>query len=518
MSDSRTVHPSSSGDEGAPPAASGITRQMVRGSAVIMVASGVTIVLGFVRSVLLARFLLPEHFGVVGLAMVFVILGNRLRSFGLTSALLHKQTDSGPYYTTFFTLHTVMVVGGVVLFVALTPLVVNFYPGVDVLAPVMVVLFVVTSVGALNRIQETVLRMHFRFDRLAWVNIASAVAMTVVAPYLAWRGWGVWSLVAQEAAGILTRAVLLWGPWRAGAVRFGWEPTAARWLVRFGLANWVSINTNYLLERFDDFWVGTALGSTALGFYNRAYEFARYPRRLVATSLVTVMTPVFARLQHDRQHLSRAFFRVVSLLIRVGLLVSGSILVVTPEFVYYVLGDRWLPMVFTLQLMTIYMVLDPLLILGNNLLLALGIPEAVARARLLQLVFFVPGVILGARFAGIHGVALVADGMLLLGIGVVYRYARRHVTYSLWRMMGWPLFAVAGAMAVLLLGFGPQTLQSPQPPLIALVKWGVYVLVFGGILGTAERRELVRMVTQFYRLWRTTSAPPAVEVNNGVNT
>ncbi len=500
------------------PPEAGLARQVVRGSAAIMAATGVTVSLGFVRSVLLARWLLPEDFGVVGLAMVFVILANRLRSFGLTIAILHKQVDSGPYYTTFFTLHTVTVIVGALVYLALTPLVAAFYPGPDVLAPVMMVLIVVTSVGAMNRVQETILRMHFRFDRLAWVNVAASVVMTLVAPYLAWRGWGVWSLVAQEASGILVRAVLLWGPWRTGTIAFGWDPAVARWLVRFGLANWVSINTNYLLERFDDFWVGTTLGSTALGFYNRAYEFARYPRRLIATSLVTVMTPVFARLQDDQERLSKTFFRVLSLLVRVGLLVGGGIFVMTPEFVYYVLGEKWLPMVLTLQLMALYMVLDPLLIMGNNLLLALGLPTAVARTRLMQLAFFVPGVIAGAWIAGIHGVALAANGMLLVGLGVVYRYTRQHVRYSLRRMIGWPLVAAASGIGGVLLALGGDGLQQPQHPTTALLKAAIFVGLFVGLLATTERRELLRMARSTYTVWQNARSARRTEPVERIST
>ncbi len=479
-----------------------LAEQTARGSFYTLAASGVTITLGFVRSVLLARFLLPDHFGTVALAMVFVILGNRLRSLGLHNALLHKQSDRGPFYTTFFTLQTSLVVTSAILYAAAAPLVARFYPDRASLAPVMTALIGVTAIGAMNQIQETLLRMHLKFDRLALVNVASSVAMFAVAPYLAWRGWGVWSLVAQEASGILIRALLLWGPWRVGAIAFGWDAEAARWMIRFGLANWVALNTNYVLERFDDFWVGTVVGNTALGFYNRAYEFARYPRRLVATSMVTVMTPVFARLQHDRNRLSKAYFRVMSLLVRVGLAMGGLILLLTPEFIYYLLGSKWIPMTVTLQLMALYMVLDPLVMISNNLLYAVGRPEMVARVRLGQLAFFVPAVIVGARVWGINGVALAADMMLLMGLGALHRHTRKVAVYSLARMVGWPI--VAAGLATIITGstLGWHTIAAPQSGMIVLGKTLIFGGVFTFILLAGEGRELIDMSRVLYGVLR----------------
>lgn len=485
-----------------------LAQQTARGSLYVLGASGITITLGFVRSVLLARFLLPEHFGTVALAMVFVVLGNRLRSLGLHNAILHKQADRGNFYKTYVTLQTFLIVAFALLYAAIAPLIARFYPDRTDLAPVMIALIAITAVGAMNQIQETLLRMHLQFDRMAIINIASAVAMFAVAPYLAWRGWGVWSLVAQEGSGILARAILLWGPWRRGALTFGWDRDAARWMIRFGMANWVAINVNYLLERFDDFWVGTALGNVALGFYNRAYEFARYPRRLVATSLVTVMTPVFARLQDDLVSLSKAYFRVMSLLVRIGLIVGGWILLITPEFVHYLLGAKWDPMILTLQLMAVYMVLDPLMMITSNLLYALGRPEAVARARLGQLVFFVPAVVVAAWGWGTNGVALAADAMLLVGLARLYPYTRQAVVYSLRRMIGWPLLAVGLATLATGSALGWHTIVTPQSGPVVVGK----VLIFGGlsaaILIAGEGRELAEMVRTVYGiLWKDEGVP-----------
>ncbi|MDQ7028611.1 MAG: lipopolysaccharide biosynthesis protein [Ardenticatenia bacterium] len=471
----------------------GVVGPTLRGSIYSVGAAGVTILFGLVRSIALARLLLPEHFGVVALALFFVNLAGQLRALGLDRALLHRQTTEGAAYETYLALKLVLAGGTTLLLILAAPWIARFYPEQPLLAPMIVALAGITLLSTLNQIQETLLGMAFNFRAIAMTNVSASVVMTVVAPYLAWRGWGAWSLVAELGSGILIRTVLLWGPFRVGAFRPQFDRAEARRFWHYGRANWISTNVGFLLDRFDDFWVGTALGKTPLGFYAKAYEFARYPRRLLANPLVSVLAPVFARLQDDRLQLSKAYFRLMSLLVRTGFLAGGLAVLLAPEFVFYVLGAKWMPMVSAFQLMIVYVLLDPLLMTTGNLLLAVGAPGGLARARVGQLLFFIPAVILGARWGGIEGVALAADGMLLVGFVLLYRTARRHVDYSVLRLFAWP--AVGAILGLVAVGFlvGMERIGQPQPWNLAALKAGAFALPFCVWLFVFERRELAQM-------------------------
>lgn len=470
-----------------------VARQAVRGSLYSLGASAVTVTLGFVRAVLLAHYLLPAQYGVVALATFFVMGIARLRSLGFDRALVHKQATEGPVFETYLAFKGTVVLLFTLLSLAAAPLIAHFYPRREGLLPVMVALTLIIALAAFNQIQETALQIRLQFREIALVNVVAAITMTVVAPTLAWAGWGVWSLVAEQGSGIVARGILLWGPLRAVPFRPRWHGQVARWFWAYGRANWVNANVGYLLDRFDDFWVGTDLGEVALGFYNRAYEFARYPRRLLANSLLTVMTPVFARLQENRRALSQAYFRLTSLLVRVGVLVGGLMVVLAPEFILWGLGPQWRPMERTFQLFVLYVMLDPLLLVVGHLLLAVGDPHSLARARLVQMGFFLPAVIVAARVAGIEGVALAADLMLLLGWLVLERRVRRFVDYSLWRLWGIPLLALALGLA------GVFTFVRMYPTLTwahALIKGGIFLLLTGGIMGIWEGRTVWTMARE----------------------
>jgi O-antigen/teichoic acid export membrane protein len=463
-----------------------LAARAVRSSLYSVAASGVTLTLGFVRSVLLARLLLPEHFGVVALALFYIGLAASLRGLGLDAALIHRQDVDEPFMRTHFTFRVGLDLLAFGILLTATPLLQSAYPDMPDLGTVLPVLILAYFLSNLSQVQETLLRKNLVFSYVAINDVAASLAMTTVAPYLAWRGWGVWALVAEQMSGMSTRFLLNWGPFRQWWSRPGWNKEAGHWLWEYGKPTWVAANLGYLLDRVDDFWVGTALGGTPLGYYSKSYEFARYPRRIFANPLVAVFVPIFARLQNERERLSGAFYRSAHFILRTGFFITGVFALAMPEFIHFVIGDKWLPMLWTFRLMMIYTMLDPLLMLIGNLMLAVGRPQEMQSVRLVQTGFFIPAVILGTYLWGINGVALAADGMLLAGAWRYYRPLRKVVDFSLARLVVWPGVALAVAWGT---GFWVENSIMGTLWQVLLLKLGAFLLLFGGFLLVTERGD-----------------------------
>ena len=467
-----------------------IAVQAIRGSFVSLGASAVTLTLGFLRSVLLARLLLPEHFGMVTLALFFVSLAAQMRALGLDRALIHRQEADEATLGTYFTLRLGTLLASSLLVAVAAPALGRFYPAMPLLAWVLVALAGVEVVKGLSTVQETLLSKNLAFRSLALTDVVASVTMTIVAPLLAWQGWGAWALVGEQASGILARFGMTWLVFRRWWPRPRWDGSIARWFWRYGRAAWSATNLGFLLDRFDDFWVGTALGKTPLGYYSRAYEFARYPRRVIANPLVSVFGPVFARLQGDRLRLSQAFYRAAHVILRSGFLISGAFALVMPEFIHLIIGDQWRPMLLTFRLMLVYTLLDALLMLCGNLLLAVGRPQELQRSRLIQTFFFIPAVTVGAYLWGINGVALAADGMLTVGVWVLYRQIRNVVDFSLFRLAFWPLVALVMAWMA-----GLWVEEAWQPTdlwLLAGSKLALFAGLYLALLLATERGDYLR--------------------------
>lgn len=459
----------------------------VRGSLYNLGVSFMTLMLGFGRAVLLARLLLPEHFGVVALAMFYVALVAQLQSFGFDQALISLQRDDEAARRTYFALRLASTVAGLVLVAALAWVLSRLYPAMPGLGWAIMALGGINAGTAMVYVHETFLRRDLAFRQLANTDLAASVLMTITAPLLAWLGWGLWALVAEQGAGTLTRLVMNWLVYRRWSPRLGWDAAVARRLWNYGRHLWTAGNLIFLNDRFDDFWIGTRLGQAALGFYSRAYEFAHYPRRVVVNPLLNVMLPTFARLQDDRLRLSQAFFRSAHLILRTNCLVSIGFGLVIPEFVALIIGPQWTPVIWAFRLMVVYALLDAMMLVGQALVQAVGQPRVMTVAVGVQTAVFIPLVVAGAWVWGINGVALAADAMMVVGIVVLYRGARKLVDFSTQQLVLWPIVAaIAGVSAAAALELAPLT---DNRWVMAATKLVAFATLYTGILMSAERRQ-----------------------------
>ncbi len=471
----------------------GIAEKTVRGSLYSGSAAIITFVLGFVRMVLMARLLLPEHFGTVTLAFFFVNIISVVFSFGLSSVFIHCQDGSEALKRTYFSIQTALNGINAIILLAIAPILQQLYPDVMHLREVLTALTIVFLVMGFNAIQTTQIRKQLAFSSLAKMDIVSSVTMTIAGPVAAWMGWGVWALVAERASNAIMCFILAWGPYQCWRPHFGWNRQTGELFWRLGKPSWIKTNLNHLLDRFDDFWIGSTLGQTPLGYYDRAYNFARAPRRVFAFPLLTVFEPVFARLQHDRKKLSEAFFRSAYLLIRMVFFGAGLFALVMPEFIHLVIGVKWLPMLWTFRLLLAYAAFDSFLKLIHALFTAVGKPVLLRNATLVQTVFFLPAVILGAHLAGIQGVAATADCMLLIGIWWQYRPLTKIINLSVLRLLGWPILALVAALAT---GITIESVINASLWQLAFLKVAMFITIFLGILLPIEGKDYLRNISE----------------------
>ena len=263
-------------------------------------------VLGFIRSVLLMRFLGPDEFGYVSLALFFMVFLTHLTTLGLDSALIQQPALGRETLSTHLTLRTLLALGVLVLVFILSPLLRFLYAEQSIVVDVLLVLLLANVLAASFSTPNAVLKRDLKFGAIAVLNLLSSLAMTIGAPLMAFLGAGVWSLVYEQVVGYLVRWLGLWvvvRPWR---LTLGLDWNEAKSLLGFGRHVLLSQFLGITLDRFDDFWAGTALGATALGYYSRAYEIAGYPARVLATPVTHVFYSTYSALQDDKSELSRA--------------------------------------------------------------------------------------------------------------------------------------------------------------------------------------------------------------------
>jgi PST family polysaccharide transporter len=416
-----------------------VLSKSARGSIYNIAVAGITILLGFTRSVLLMRLLGVEAFGVLTLALFFSTFVVPFSSLGIDNALIQKKDPPPEAFSTHFTVRM-----GLSLVIALfglltAPLLRLLYDPMVIV--VYLILLLVNIFESSYATHTVIIRREMQFGTLALMNLGASLVMTIISPLLAYLGAGIWSLVAEQVLGPLFRWVVFWiylRPWKFSLV---FKPSEAKNQIRFGSHVVASNLLGVVLDRFDDFWTGTVLGSSALGYYSRAYEMAQYPQRVLATPITNVFFSIYANLQEQRQNLSRAFFRSSCYLVRAGLILAIILVLITPELVLILFTEKWLPIIPLFRLMMIYIILEPFYANTSSLIIGIGYPALLTRIRLIQAVTFIILVITMAYFWQVNGVALATNLMMLLGTTALVIISKRYVDYSVRRMFLAPLIS-----------------------------------------------------------------------------
>jgi O-antigen/teichoic acid export membrane protein len=428
-----------------------------------------------------------EAFGTYSFAGAIVGISVVLVSFGIDWAFVHRAPeteDEGLAAASHFTLILILM-----LIWALFHIVGAF---VFASGQRRVALLVVTfgAAGAqLTKTPQMILIRRVVHRRLALLRLVNTILPSVVAVGLAWQGVSLWALLSTDLMALVSNVIVLylWRPvWKP---RLLWSTVQIKYFLRFGARNTLTALLLKAVNEVDDLWIGFALGERALGFYARAYSFALYPSQILATPVNAVATGSYAELKGDRERLSKAFYRINALLVRSGFLLSGMLLLVAPEYIRLILDPKWLPMLNTFRLMLVFTLLDPIKATVGNLFIAVGQPEALVRARLVQLAVLLFGLIVLGKRWGLAGCALAVDIMALVAMAILFAQARRHVDFSLWRLFGVPCLALAAGTAVAL-GAGTWFGSSAHDWQTASLKACTLCVVYGGILLVLERDQV----------------------------
>jgi PST family polysaccharide transporter len=354
-------------------------------------------------TVLLARLLTPEDFGLVAMANVFVGLAALVNEFGLTSALVQRRALSEDEVQSAFWLN--LVIGLVVVLagaVAGRPLAAFFdEPRLTVIVPVASLTFIVSSLAL---VPSALFARAMDFRPSAIGSIWSAAAALLTSVVLGLLGAGVWAIVCGGLVGTaaLTVYLIAASSWRP-RFHFGW--TEVRPLVRFGglltaaaLLTWGSWNVDNVL-------IGRYLGGAELGAYAVAFTLASVPARRLSSTILTTFLPAFARVPDQEERFRSAYVDALTYAALPVGVVLAALGALSEEVVIGLYGSQWSAAVDPLRVLCIAGFVIAVSSLTGLVFRGLGKPGLEAFWSGLLLAGCTVGSAAGVRF-GITGVAI----------------------------------------------------------------------------------------------------------------
>ncbi len=400
----------------------------------------------FVVSIILARLLLPEQFGLIGMLTIFIAVAQTFIDSGFTSALIQKKNhDRTDECSVFYFNILIGLLAYAAIFVG-APFIADFYSE-PLLIPLTRVIGLRLIINPFGMIQRTLLNKKLDFKSLTGAMFASSLLSGILGITMAYQGFGVWALVYQQLAAAVLQTVFFWfvNPWRPSLI---FSLASIRALFSFGSKLLASSLLETFFRNIYLVIIGKMFTPATLGFYTKAHSLERMPTQSLTQVVQKVMFPVFSHLQDEPARLQRAMSRAMALLVMMIFPVMIGMAVVARPLVHILLTEKWLPCVPYLQLLCLAGMLYPLHVLNLNVIKSVGRSDLFLRLAVIKKVLTIINISIAWNW-GVMGLVIGQVIGSLIAYVLNARYTHMTAGYPIRRQLRdiAPYAAASGAMA-----------------------------------------------------------------------
>lgn len=401
-------------------------KKTARGGIVTMSGQGIRFVLQLGSTMVLARLLTPDDFGLIGMVMIVVNLLNMFKDFGLTQATIQRPSITREEISNLFWVN-LAVSSLLALCVALSaPWIASFY-GRDELIPLTISLaffMIIQGVGLQHR---ALITRKMQFLKLAVVESVAMLAGVIVAVWMALYGYSYWALVGQAGAAAVVGSLGCFLCCR-------WLPSkplpsvSIRPYLKYG-SNLAGFNLlNFFSRNADNIMIGYTWGAGPLGVYTKAYSLLMLPLQQINGPMTKVMLPVLSRLQGNEQEYRSYYLKAVGYTIALTFPIVGLFLASSYFIVLIFLGEGWMEAVPIFQALVPAAFVSALNVTTGWVYLSLGTTDRQLKWTLFAAPLHVFAMLIGLQWGAV-GVAW----------GVSLSFCAVRVPYLIYTYKGTPL-------------------------------------------------------------------------------
>lgn len=373
----------------------------------------------FIIGIILARLLLPEEYGLVAMALVFITVFYVFVDSGFGSAIVQRKKITNSDLSTVFYLNMGISILVFALLYLSAPLIADFFNEIQ-LVKIVRVLSIIIILYALTIVQNSIIRRNVDFKLKARIEIVSQLASGTIAIYLAYSGYGVWALIWKTLLNQLFINIQLW-------LKNSWFPSfefskdSFRDMFSFSSRLLISGIIDSIYNQLHRLVVGKFFPVAELGYYTRAEQFKNLPSHAISNSLMSFLLPVLSKIQDEPERMRKAVQRILKIVMFFNINLMIIMGVLSEPIIQVLLGDKWLNTVPYLQLLVLVGVLYPMHAINVQILTALGRSDLFLRIEILKKLVGIPPVLLGI-FVGIKAmiIGMIITSFISLAINAYY--------------------------------------------------------------------------------------------------
>ena len=382
----------------------------------------------FIVTILLARLLLPEDFGLVAMVMVFFEFSSVFVESGFSTALIREKTISELDKSTTFIFNFIAAIVLYTLLFFSAPAIAAFFKQ-DMLVWIVRIMGLNLLFNAFSIVQRTSLMQQVHFQTQTKIRFLTVSLSGAVAILMAYQGYGVWALVVRFVLSDLMDSILLtlmtrWRPrWQ-----FSWA--SFHRLFGFGSRILAAAILDKFFTHIYKLLIGKFFAAATLGFYTQANNFTNMVINTLFRTIQNVTYPVLAQLQDEQEKLKQGYRKILKLssfVIIPAMVILGAL---AEPVIRILVGDKWLPSVPMLQLLCVSGLTYHFSSINLNMLLVLGRSDLSLKLEVVKKINISIAILTGLQF-GIYGLIIGEVITAYVNLFVNAYYSNKFLHYSI---------------------------------------------------------------------------------------
>lgn len=345
-------------------------------------SSGIQLILNLI----LARLILPEEFALVAMISIIIAIGQTFIDSGFSQSLIHRQNRTESDFTTVFVFNIVVASLLYALIYVSAPLVSTFYSN-QIFTPLTRLVSLNLVISSFSIVQRAVLTIRTDFKTQAIVSLIAILCSGFVGIYMTYKGYGVWSLVAQTLSYQLIAAMLLW-------LIVKWRPKAKvskesfNIMFSYGSKLLVSRLINTICQNCHSLIIGKYYTRSNVAYFTNANQISLYSACYLNEIILRALFPIQCEMQNDIEKSVRFFYKMTSLSCFIIFPLMATIIVLSEPFVMTILTPEWIGMVHLMQIIAFSYMWYPLMS-SNQMFNVLGRTDLYLKNEIIKKFFFV---------------------------------------------------------------------------------------------------------------------------------
>lgn len=326
----------------------------------------------FVVSLILARMLEPEAYGLISILLVFITLADTLVTSGFGNALIQKKNADQLDFSSVFYFNIVFSLAIYALVFCAAPIVEKFY-GTDYsqLCVALRIMALQIPITAINNVQQAYVSRNMAFKKFFFATLWGTIGSAIIGIALAWMGAGIWALVAQYLTNSIIGTLVLWFSVRWRPLR-SFSFSRLKSLLQYGWKLLVAGLLDALYNDLRTLLIGKLYSSEDLAYYNRGKQFPGLVVDNVNTTIISVMFPAIATIQNQKQEIKALCRKSVQISSYVIVPLLIGLAAVAEPVICLLLTDKWLSAVPYMQIFCLVYMLQPISKPNQQIIKGLG--------------------------------------------------------------------------------------------------------------------------------------------------